>query len=442
MSLSWRTKLFLLLSLFAIAPVILLAYLSIRSQHDSLRAANLDALEAIATAKAAAIDQFSNDRIRDVERIAGIVAPRVAAFGEAAEPTPASPESAIPLPDVANDATVGAGTGTQKGSTTPPPSRDEPPAPAAAPAMPPAQPGEALDSLRRALGLILWDQAEFEELMVIDPQGLVKASTFREHEGMTAEAIEYFEAGRRTTYLQPVFLSPITKQLTMVIATPIRSPDGETIGVLAARLNLTRFFRLIGDATGLGDSGETVVAKVVDDHLLFMAPTRHDPDAAFQRKIELGSSLSRALQEASRGQSGTGSTSDYRGVDTLGAWHHVPTLDWGLLVKIDEEEAMRSATATRDRTFVLAGLLIVAALLSSIVLTRTLVKPLRDLKEATDKISRGDFAVQLDIRSKDEIGELADSFERMVAAIKFFRERADRAPDEPEDELGDEATGS
>jgi hypothetical protein len=40
--------------------------------------------------------------------------------------------------------------------------------------------------------------------------------------------------------------------------------------------------------------------------------------------------------------------------------------------------------------------------------------------------------VSLDIRSKDEIGELADSFERMVAAVKFFREQSRHADGDPE----------
>jgi nitrogen fixation/metabolism regulation signal transduction histidine kinase len=55
---------------------------------------------------------------------------------------------------------------------------------------------------------------------------------------------------------------------------------------------------------------------------------------------------------------------------------------------------------------------------------RAFVAPLRQLQAATERISRGDLDVSVDIRSRDEIGDLADSFERMVAAIKFFREHA------------------
>ena len=70
------------------------------------------------------------------------------------------------------------------------------------------------------------------------------------------------------------------------------------------------------------------------------------------------------------------------------------------------------------------------ALAASFQVSRLFVRPLKELQAATERISRGDFNVALDIRSRDEIGELADSFDRMVAAIKFFREHSRSVEDE------------
>src|SRR4029079_8825264 len=122
---------------------------------------------------------------------------------------------------------------------------------------------------------------------------------------------------------------------------------------------------------------------------------------------------------------------DYRGEDVLAAWEHVPSLDWGVVVKIDRGEALRPAVHAGLRALALLVPLIAGVVWVSLLASRALVQPLCDLREAADRISRGDFDVQLDIRSRDEGGELADSFERMVAAIKFFREHA-RAEDEEE----------
>src|SRR5690606_17972837 len=259
---------------------------------------------------------------------------------------------------------------------------EEPATRAARPTDPAKRYQEAFSRLKQTLGFILWDQKDFEELLVIDAAGRVMASTFEGHEGTSAEKLEYFQHARRGTYVQPVFLSPITNELTMVIATPIKNENLENVGVLAARLNLNRFYRLINDSTGLGETGETVVARKIDEALVLMAPTRHDAQAALKRKVALGSRHAEALQEAARGQSGSGRQTDYRGVVTLAAWEYVPSLEWGLLVKIDEQEAMQAINEARARTLVIVGVLIALVLASAIFAANALVRPLRELKEA------------------------------------------------------------
>ncbi len=428
--LSWRTKLAALLMLFSVLPVAVLAYWLLTTLEENHRRSMLASLEGLATAKAAAINQLTDTRTRDVERIAGLLAPRVIAALEA-EARLREPEAppVEPLPQLVD---------AEQLQTAPP--SEEPPAEPPQPQPPPspsprrveqqAELDEALATVRRALGLILWDQGDFEELLVIDLSGRVIASTFAEHQGRSASSIDYFQSGRRATYVQPVFLSPITQRLTMVISTPIRDADAQEIGVLAARLNLQGLFALINDTTGLGESGETVVGKNIADEIVFMAPTRHDSEAALNRRYSVRESPN-ALAQASSGHAGADVIEDYRGRRVLAAWRPVRALGWGLVVKIDEFEAMAAAEQVRSRTIQISLAILVLAMLSSIFVARELVRPLRQLIDATDRISRGDLGVRLAIQSGDEIGELADSFERMVAAIKFFREHARREDEEP-----------
>ena len=60
----------------------------------------------------------------------------------------------------------------------------------------------------------------------------------------------------------------------------------------------------------------------------------------------------------------------------------------------------------------LFGVVVGAA--ASIALTRGLVKPILRLTEGAEAIGRGNFDHRIDIRSNDEIGQLADSFNRMA----------------------------
>ena len=55
----------------------------------------------------------------------------------------------------------------------------------------------------------------------------------------------------------------------------------------------------------------------------------------------------------------------------------------------------------------------VVALLIGMFLSRTLTRPIRELTEATQAVAEGNLGSQVSIRSKDEMGELAESFNKM-----------------------------
>lgn len=81
---------------------------------------------------------------------------------------------------------------------------------------------------------------------------------------------------------------------------------------------------------------------------------------------------------------------------------------------------------------VLAFVLAVAA---SIVLARAILIPVNHLREIAEKVSLGDLDIAVTHYCDDEMGELADSFSRMVTAVKFFR------MDSPDDERTQGAAG-
>ena len=88
-----------------------------------------------------------------------------------------------------------------------------------------------------------------------------------------------------------------------------------------------------------------------------------------------------------------------------------------------EFAADKKAEATRN------GLIIAGAVMAfvSVVgaglawwLSRGIVRPVKELTEVAEKVSMGDLNVTVVRHSNDEIGELADSFSRMVTAVKFY----------------------
>jgi signal transduction histidine kinase len=65
---------------------------------------------------------------------------------------------------------------------------------------------------------------------------------------------------------------------------------------------------------------------------------------------------------------------------------------------------------------------VLASIILGLLLARTLTHPLREITTATTKVAKGDLEQQVPIRSKDELGELAASFNQMSADLTQSRD--------------------
>jgi signal transduction histidine kinase len=68
---------------------------------------------------------------------------------------------------------------------------------------------------------------------------------------------------------------------------------------------------------------------------------------------------------------------------------------------------------------------IVLIIFGSFLLSRVLVTPLKELVQLTQKISEGDFSQKIEVQSKNEIGQLISSFNRMIERLKEKQESLD-----------------
>jgi adenylate cyclase len=70
--------------------------------------------------------------------------------------------------------------------------------------------------------------------------------------------------------------------------------------------------------------------------------------------------------------------------------------------------------------YFIMGLAILVAAVIIGVFSLTIIRDIKKLNLAAEKISMGDTNVIVNVKRKDEIGELADSFGRMVASLKIM----------------------
>lgn len=83
----------------------------------------------------------------------------------------------------------------------------------------------------------------------------------------------------------------------------------------------------------------------------------------------------------------------------------------------------------RDILLVTMGIIGLGTLFT-IILTRILLLPIEKLAMATEKVARGELAHWVDIRSRDEIGDLARAFNQMTLQLKESRQDLERKVEE------------
>ena len=70
--------------------------------------------------------------------------------------------------------------------------------------------------------------------------------------------------------------------------------------------------------------------------------------------------------------------------------------------------------------YVMIGISILIAGILILIFSKTIIKDIHKLNDVAREISMGNMDVSLDVKRKDEIGDLADSFGRMVASLKIM----------------------
>ena len=71
-------------------------------------------------------------------------------------------------------------------------------------------------------------------------------------------------------------------------------------------------------------------------------------------------------------------------------------------------------------------------------LSRAILIPVDHLREVAESVSLGNLDIAVRRYSEDENGDLADSFSRMVTAVKFFRMEAELTQSEAASEVSNE----
>lgn len=91
-----------------------------------------------------------------------------------------------------------------------------------------------------------------------------------------------------------------------------------------------------------------------------------------------------------------------------------------------EQGIVNKAERTRVVFLIVMGVSLIVVILVTSMYSRTIVKPIVYLTDVADRISLGDLDTKIEIRSSDEVGMLAESFNRMQESLRAAIERLRR----------------
>jgi len=253
----------------------------------------------------------------------------------------------------------------------------------------------------------------FYEAFVVNSSGIVAFSSDKSSIGLDKSKDAYFINARNQTYIKPAYFSSSTKKYSFAVSTPFQG------SVLVIRTDLSYFDNILSDRTGLGETGESLMAfnNEKNETTYFTKRLFSDKAIVILPFAQAPLPMQNALNDIEKLTLGA---TDYRGVDVISVSNYIESLGVGMVTKIDYSEAMG---VSRDQliklSFILLVLITFFVLVMSISISFWIVRPIRKITSDVESITKGDLSVQLEKSNLFEVQNLINSLNRILATMKL-----------------------
>jgi diguanylate cyclase (GGDEF)-like protein len=258
--------------------------------------------------------------------------------------------------------------------------------------------------------------SDFEELMVVDLNGKVVASS-----GEIAQ-IRLPNDWQGTLHTETQIVGDVywdTKagRPKLLVAVPAQRADGRVIGAFAAELNLAPVTVLLHafarDSTAaiflVNDKGYPIASSEGMTPLL--VKTRMAPPT-----------MKKLLKSARAPFTYT----SFGGRNVIGTLEAVPQATWATISELSAESAFKQVRHFRDVSLIVIALLLILVSAAGYRLGLLIARPLDLLTKGAGEVAAGDLAVDLpEAPGGGEVGYLTDVFNHMVSRLREGRRELD-----------------
>lgn len=222
-------------------------------------------------------------------------------------------------------------------------------------------------------------------------------------------------AGKKLSW--QTLIGKTSKKPALVLAVPIKTGD-RLVGVIAAAMTVDEISSNIANWR----QGDTGLAFLVDEKGFVVS---HPNKQYVSKRKNLNS---HPLIAGFRKKGWRTITSNFNETDGQPAFGHVRSNNygWALVLQQQEGEVFAAYNRTQEFALILLASTIVLVLIIAWFSARAIVTPIRKLTDAAERMSLGELNVKIDVKSKDEIGLLAQAVGRMQTSLRLAMNRLRR----------------
>lgn len=319
-------------------------------------------------------------------------------------------------------------------------------------APPAARAGRLEDDARAVLRAYIESDPEIYALSIADPSGRVVLSTDPRALGVDIAWYGHLQdlMGSSRPLVSDMFIprSLPDDEALIAYAAPVANGDAGSVGIVALYVRARAFWDAVRAASGRISPGSYAV--VLDRYGIRIAhgsreealfrPAGPLPAAERERMIadnrfgtRTSELLSRPIPVPEEYRRATAQRlhpdepafelhSSSNGVKNLTAARRLRFAPWTLFVMTPTATVSASAEATARATLLGGSALIVLALGLGLVFVGQILRPIRGLRGAAERIARGESGARVSATGSDEFGELARYFNEMATAVETARE--------------------
>lgn len=230
--------------------------------------------------------------------------------------------------------------------------------------------------------------------------------------GTDTKPYDFIQGAKKgTATIGKVITSPVTGRPVIGIASPVKSA-GQTIGISAAPVEFSVLSKPVTQSK-IGASGFTFITNKQG---LVLAHPKNDLVMKLDLSKQTGS-LGKLGKRMTLEAQGIGTYSD-EGQEHIIAFQQIPNSDFIVASVVDAEEVYAPIKSLLLKSVILGIIALVLTLAAAASLAGNITRPIKKLAAAVQRVANGDLTFQLDIKRRDELGDLAGDLLSMQSGIK------------------------